>query len=352
MFGIFFYAEAPSQPTDTKVFFDEAGTAVLEWKPPTNDGGEDVLGYHIELRHSGSTTWKRVSTEITRKCRYVVKDLKPGDEADAHVLAVNEKGEGEPSQPPVHIVVPEKKEVETKRKSSAKGTEPMVTVKAKTVEIFQGKSVSLEATFTGEPCPTVEWTFNSTKVKEDRRVKVEERRTIKTSKLTIVTAESVDQGTYTVTVRNVAGEATADIILTVLAKPGPPGELTTAEITDEAIVVTWSTPDSDGGTPIKHFIVEKRPASKSTWIKVTTTTERVCTVKDLVKATAYHIRVRAVTEQGEGPNTGDRTHSHRRCQSGELNAGKEGSTIRKTRIDQPEARSEPGGKYYGKKSSG
>ena len=164
------FIELPSAPENPTLTTDENGHPVLEWKAPADDGGADVIGYHIHLRHTGSTTWKKISTQIIRKCRYVVDQMKPGEEADAQVTAVNEKGEGQPSQPPVHITVPEEPK---KQKEVPPGMEvPTVTIRKPVIEVPLNESFTVEASLTGLPYPTTQWKINDLVVTESRRVNI------------------------------------------------------------------------------------------------------------------------------------------------------------------------------------
>lgn len=256
-FDRFVIAEAPSAPENTILTTDAEGHPVLEWKAPADDGGADVIGYHIHLRHSGSTTWKKISTQIIRKCRYVVDNLKPGDEADAQVTAVNEKGEGQPSQPPVHIVMPEAQ----KPKEVPAGMEaPTVTIRKPLIEVPLSDSFTVEATLTGLPYPTTQWKFNDTVITETRRIKMEERKTSKMVKLTITKSETTDSGTYTITASNPAGDATATATVKVLTKPGLPAALRFDQVTGDSVKLIWTAPEDDGAS------LSSRTSSRNAWL--------------------------------------------------------------------------------------
>ncbi len=56
----------------------------------------------------------------------------------------------------------------------------------------------------------------------------------------------------------------------VLDKPSPPRNLEPTEIGPEAITVVFEPSEDDGGEPITGYIVERRSADKTSWIKVNT----------------------------------------------------------------------------------
>lgn len=49
--------------------------------------------------------------------------------------------------------------------------------------------------------------------------------------------------------------------------PGPPGKPSVYDITENAATVTWSTPKTDGGSPISGYILERREISGK-WVRV------------------------------------------------------------------------------------
>ena len=69
------------------------------------------------------------------------------------------------------------------------------------------------------------------------------------------------------------------------------------------MVLTWKVPESDGGTPITHYIIESRPDTRSTWANIGKTKAKVLTfmAEDLREGTEYHFRVSAVNAEGQGP---------------------------------------------------
>ena len=117
---------------------------------------------------------------------------------------------------------------------------------------------------------------------------------------TIKKTEDEDGGTYTVTAKNETGEASADLTLVVLSKAGPPRNLTVSDVTPKTATLNWEAPLNDGGAPIKHYLVEKRSATRTTWTKVTTVQETTTAVTDLVHGHKFEFRVKAITDQGEG----------------------------------------------------
>ena len=65
-------------------------------------------------------------------------------------------------------------------------------------------------------------------------------------------------------------------------------------------LLTFKAPESDGGQPITHYIVEKKDKYSSKWIKHMETKSPKCEAKvtDLIEGQQYNFRVKAVNKAG------------------------------------------------------
>lgn len=52
------------------------------------------------------------------------------------------------------------------------------------------------------------------------------------------------------------------------ASPSAPKDFKVAEVTRRHVHLMWEAPDHDGGSPLTGYQVEKRDASRKTWVKV------------------------------------------------------------------------------------
>ena len=94
--------------------------------------------------------------------------------------------------------------------------------------------------------------------------------------------------------------STDDDIDNVLAKPGPPVNLTVTSSTETSVSLKWEEPKSDGGSPVTGYVVEQRVAAKKTWNKVDTTSSMEYTVGSLSGGSEYVLHVAAQNEVGVG----------------------------------------------------
>ena len=87
-----------------------------------------------------------------------------------------------------------------------------------------------------------------------------------------------------------------------LDEPSAPGrpDITSVDKTDMGL--TWALPESDGGSPITGYTIEKKEKTGK-WTKAikTTVTETTTTVTGLIEKKEYQFRVAAINLAGTGP---------------------------------------------------
>ena len=65
--------------------------------------------------------------------------------------------------------------------------------------------------------------------------------------------------------------------------------------------VTWSPPENDGGSPVTHYILEKREVDRKTWTNVTNDLKKTSfKITNLTPSIEYYFRVTAVNKYGPG----------------------------------------------------
>uniref|UniRef100_A0A8C9ZAN6 Titin n=1 Tax=Sander lucioperca TaxID=283035 RepID=A0A8C9ZAN6_SANLU len=65
---------------------------VVEWKPPTNNGGSPVLGYHLERKEKNSLLWTKLNKLLIPDTRFKTTELEEGIEYEFKVYAENIAG--------------------------------------------------------------------------------------------------------------------------------------------------------------------------------------------------------------------------------------------------------------------
>lgn len=79
----------------------------------------------------------------------------------------------------------------------------------------------------------------------------------------------------------------------ILGKPGTPQDLKVTSIDNKKATLSWLAPDSNGGSPITGYAIEKKDTSSKTgdWSSATSTTDTNITVSRLVEGHSYLFRV-------------------------------------------------------------
>ncbi len=120
-------------------------------------------------------------------------------------------------------------------------------------------------------------------------------------RLTLKDTSGKSSGTYKVTAENSAGSDSAEFTVEVKDRPSPPPNLRVVEVYKDFIVVAWDVPESDGGSPITGYLLEKRDAKRDAFVKVEEVDSKTLKVKatKLVEGKAYYFRVLAENDVGQ-----------------------------------------------------
>lgn len=87
----------------------------------------------------------------------------------------------------------------------------------------------------------------------------------------------------------------------LLGLPGPCKDIIASNITKNSCKISWAPPDSDGGSPILHYCLQRREAGRRTYVAVMSGENKVSwPVKDLIPNGEYYFRVKAVNKIGGG----------------------------------------------------
>ncbi|KAM5237786.1 immunoglobulin-like and fibronectin type III domain-containing protein 1 [Ctenodactylus gundi] len=123
------------------------------------------------------------------------------------------------------------------------------------------------------------------------------------TRLCLPSAGRKDGGQYSVTLRSEGGSVQAELTLEVIDKPQPPqGPLEVQDCHRAGVCLRWRPPKDDGGRALECYIVERRQAGRSTWLKVgkLPPDNTSFTDSDVEQGRKYAYRVRAVNSEGPG----------------------------------------------------
>ncbi|EJW78469.1 hypothetical protein WUBG_10622 [Wuchereria bancrofti] len=259
------------------------------WKPPTDTGGLPIQEYIIEKKEKGSPVWieaGRVSGGITA---FSANGLKPGSEYEFRVIAVNEIGSSDPSEP------------SDAQKARPRYVIPKIISQIRKFKVKAGLSLTVEAEYTGSPDPSVTWEFKEDQpLAENLLVSSKNGVLTSTTSFFIPSAKRSESGNYTLRLKNEAGETTGLFEVIVQDRPSTPqGPIEVTKVTKESCVLNWQPPQDDGGAKITNYVVEKRDLQSNTWMPVSVFVPgTTAVVSKLAEGHQYEFRVMAENANG------------------------------------------------------
>eukprot|EP00061_Rhincodon_typus_P018657 g47915.t1 len=278
-------SERPLPPGKVTLVDVTRNSAVLSWEKPEHDGGSRILGYIVEMQSKGSDKWTTcASVKITEA---TITGLTQGEEYIFRVSAQNEKGVSDPRQLGVPVIAKDLV------------IAPVLKLLFTTFSVLAGEDLKVDVPFIARPKPTVSWLKDNQPLKQTTRINAE----TKDNRAVLMIKEACreDVGQYNIKLTNTAGEASENLSIVVLDKPGPPtGPVKIDDVTADSIIISWNPPEYDGGCQINNYMVEKRDTSTTVWQIVSATVART-TIKAarLKTGTEYQFRIAAENRYGK-----------------------------------------------------
>lgn len=90
------FSDKPSQPGEIEITSISKDSITIEWERPESDGGKEILGYWVEYRQSGESTWKKCNKELIKDRQFTVGGLLEATEYEFRVFAENQTGLSRP----------------------------------------------------------------------------------------------------------------------------------------------------------------------------------------------------------------------------------------------------------------
>lgn len=156
--------------------------------------------------------------------------------------------------------------------------------------------VRLKVAIAGRPTPAVVWTQNGEVIKNGGRYEI--LTNDKFSSLKITNTKRSDRGEYQLKAINKLGEDNAFFLVTVTARPQPPGKVSITMSLGKSVTLGWSSPEDDGGCKIGNYIVEYFRLGWNVWLKAATTRQLTTILNDLIEGSEYKFRVKAENPYG------------------------------------------------------
>ena len=265
-------------------------TIVIQWTKPEYDGGSNITGYTVEKRDLPEGRWVRANFTNVIETQFIVTGLTENAQYDFRVIAKNAVGTiSKPSYNSGPITASDKME------APKFSIDPAFT---KTIIVNARETFKLDADVHGKPLPTIKWFKDEKPI--DNTLRLEIKNTENHAMIVIKDSVRLDGGSYTLQLTNEAGSETVPFKVVVLDRPSPcEGPLHTAGVAEDRCTLVWRAPLHDGGSPIKHYVIERRETSRLAWTVVSNSCETTCyKVTKLLEGNEYMFRVMAVNSYG------------------------------------------------------
>ncbi|MTA27758.1 MAG: hypothetical protein F2562_02745, partial [Actinobacteria bacterium] len=270
-----------SSPTNL-VATPDNGQVTLSWSAPSSNGGAPVTSYIVESSTDGGTTWTYETT--TSSSLHTVSGLTNGVAYAFRVSAVNAGGTGSATRPALA-----------------------------TPFSVSGAVVGLAAT-PGDGQAVVSWSVPSNtggapvssygvSVSTDGGTTFGAERTVTGTNSIVTGLSNGIAAVIRVVPIGAGGRGTPSTVsVTSRAVPAAPSNLT-ATSGNGQVVLSWSTPASDGGSPVDSYAIERMVVSSGIWTRIDTTVSTSYTATGLTNGTEYAFRVLATNASGDGPSS-------------------------------------------------
>uniref|UniRef100_A0A3Q3SL05 Immunoglobulin like and fibronectin type III domain containing 1, tandem duplicate 2 n=1 Tax=Mastacembelus armatus TaxID=205130 RepID=A0A3Q3SL05_9TELE len=160
-----------------------------------------------------------------------------------------------------------------------------------------GKPIVMTVPYSAYPQAKADWLYDNQSVPKDNIHTSADR-----TEYRLRDPKKSDEGRYKIIIKNKHGEGEAFINLDVIDVPGPVKNLQVIDTADGEVSLSWEEPESDGGSKIIGYVVERRDVKRKTWTLATDHAESPeYTVTGLQKDSMYLFRVCARNRVGSGP---------------------------------------------------
>uniref|UniRef100_A0A8C3UGG8 Titin n=1 Tax=Catharus ustulatus TaxID=91951 RepID=A0A8C3UGG8_CATUS len=184
----------PNPPEGPLEYDDiQARSVRVSWRPPTDDGGADILGYIVERREVPKTAWYTVDSRVKGTSLFTVGGLLEATEYEFRVFAENQTGLSRPRRTAMAV--------KTKLTS---GEAPAIKKEMQDVTTKLGEAAQLTCQIVGRPLPDIKWYRFGKELVQSRKYKMSSDGRNHT--LTVMTDEQEDEGLYTCMATNDVGE--------------------------------------------------------------------------------------------------------------------------------------------------
>ncbi len=275
--------ERPGTPTDATVSDRTYSSLTLEWSEPLSDGGGTVTEYTVRHKPTTSSTYE---TQQVTGTTVVIGSLLPDTRYDISIQAINEKGSGLAATftgqtgPAVVPTIPQA--------LTASATSPTEISFSWQAPEDNGGATILGYNVRYRRSGTTQWS-SFISVIGATSTSISDLSGETEYELEVAADNSAGTGPYARTTQSTSA---------AIAPTAPQNLRATAQ-SQNALIVAWDAPTSDGGAPITGYTVRYRLETSQDWTSVSPAGNTV-SLTDLLAGTSYVVGVSAVNSAGTG----------------------------------------------------
>ncbi|XP_069761121.1 myosin light chain kinase, smooth muscle isoform X1 [Narcine bancroftii] len=285
-------------------FSNDMAQWVIEDCLPEDAGVYECVAENHLGRASTRATVKIRNFETLQQSKHLPKNMSVncGEEfGEAHSIhkakGCRLQSQGENTQSSTGLLCPEDVNRKMKNRNFPKEA-PRLLDPQNHVEVKAGQQAEVYIGIVGTPPIDATWLKEKTPVVNSSRVSVDTTET--GTKLVMRAVQVGDAGLYTLMVNDRNGNVHHQISLAVVDKPEPPvGRPYVSEICKSSLNLSWSGPCYDGGSAIKHYVIEVKQSGDLKWRMLTDSCcGNLYHVDNLRPSGEYRFRVYAVNAHG------------------------------------------------------
>ncbi|XP_065318057.1 titin-like isoform X3 [Gordionus sp. m RMFG-2023] len=238
--------------------------AVVEWNHSKSDGGLPIKGFILERKEvrNGQMDWNSVHSALISELSYKDGTLMPKHYYQYRVIAVNDIGMSEPSQPTCEIQASPSKQAPKISLSSAQ-------MRGLNLNANQQNPLIINISISGSPVPKVTLYHSGHQIinsANNHKNAYELDPGNDNLKLIIMNPTYCDNGEYELELENKLGKDKATFRIKINDKPSQPREPVKIISPDKGFInIQWKEPSNDGWSNINGYIIEAYNPNKSTW---------------------------------------------------------------------------------------
>ena len=293
-------ATVTAAPSDLVVSNVTTGSAILNWRIPTDNGGAPIVDYLVEISSDDGENWLEIDHKVSTSRTLKLSGMRPGTGYLVRVAAVNNAGFSSFTDASFTTV-------------ASTPSAPTALEAVATTELDSNSKLGASLTWTipannGGPSITdykIEVANNCKAFTEVSHIE---------SNSNGFNITGLDQGTrycFRVSAKNAVGYGTVSNVIEITTAGNAPSAPTGFSIlpAKTSVTIGWTQEPVVGGSPVRNYIVEYSRDGGTTWNTVVKpeSNSRSLVLTGLRAGTTYKFRMKSVNDVGSSEYSAETT---------------------------------------------